>query len=53
MNDQRTKEHHLPQKSGHIDNRRRGAATGMNENLTFNQSTTPIWAVESEVYGLW
>lgn len=29
MNDQQTREHHVPQKSGNIDNRRRGAATGM------------------------
>lgn len=42
MNDQQTREHHVPQKRGNIDNRRRGPATGTNENLTFNQSTTPI-----------
>lgn len=53
MNDQQTREHHVPEKSGNIDNRRRRADTGTNENLTFNQSTTPIWAVENEVYGLW
>lgn len=35
MNDQQTREYHVPQKRGNIDNRCRGAATGMNEESYF------------------